>query len=448
MKRVRTAHVDFVVGLSRWKGIPERGGGAGLVARRRWLTRCAIAAKTLPTATLVWLRLSMLRRKARPSVTTVIVERPGVVPAPVTGPTWLVAPVVEQRISELRTVVQRLRESVAVGRRRSTAVTALFVDRIVERARTVVVTVPDRSARSGAEPSVVPAASPTRGGDAAVAALPVQSRPALAGAIGGQHPGPVARPASPVAPPALAAALRSVVRRPAPAAETPAPSMPAVATRPLLSDGVTLLVRTLTGSSSAGARLRASPLTLLPGVPSLPARLPSTTTAPVVTAGRRLRVGPVAAALPTFMPLTGATPAPQRASRPRLATTVALERPTSVGPAPLAAPRPPRSATTAIFAATTAPLPLAARLPVGPLAAPDALPFLRRREKTVDVHQLQETVTRRIEETLHRRVIQDVESVVARELSPDSVLARRLGDRLYTGLVESLVLEKERLEWG
>lgn len=80
--------------------------------------------------------------------------------------------------------------------------------------------------------------------------------------------------------------------------------------------------------------------------------------------------------------------------------------------------------------------------------ATEPLPFLRRREKTVDVRQIQETVTRRIEETLHRRVIQDVESVVARELAPDGVLARRLGDRLYDGLCESLLLEKERVGWG
>jgi hypothetical protein len=76
------------------------------------------------------------------------------------------------------------------------------------------------------------------------------------------------------------------------------------------------------------------------------------------------------------------------------------------------------------------------------------LPFVRHREKTVDVREIQETVTRRVEETLHRRVRTDVESVVARELSLDSALARRLSDRLYGGLYEALVLERERLGWG
>ncbi|MES1164426.1 MAG: hypothetical protein ABUR63_01610 [Verrucomicrobiota bacterium] len=119
------------------------------------------------------------------------------------------------------------------------------------------------------------------------------------------------------------------------------------------------------------------------------------------------------------------------------------------------APRPPVSSTTGPEA--PAPSLPPATMPLAPRLSPrrptvDALPFLRRSDKTVDLRQIQETVTRRIEETLHRRVVESVESVVARQLArqlaPDSALARNLGDRITGGLYESLVLEKERLGWG
>jgi hypothetical protein len=80
--------------------------------------------------------------------------------------------------------------------------------------------------------------------------------------------------------------------------------------------------------------------------------------------------------------------------------------------------------------------------------AVETLPFLRRKERTVETNHLQETITRRIEETLQRRVFESVEKVVARELATDSVLVRRLGDRIYGGLYDSLVLERERLGRG
>jgi hypothetical protein len=97
-------------------------------------------------------------------------------------------------------------------------------------------------------------------------------------------------------------------------------------------------------------------------------------------------------------------------------------------------------------------LPPTGALPLVPRLLPRAptvetLQFLQRREKTVDVREIQETVRRRVEESLHRRVHEDVTQVIARELALDSPLARRLGDRIYSDLYESLVVEKERLGW-
>lgn len=107
----------------------------------------------------------------------------------------------------------------------------------------------------------------------------------------------------------------------------------------------------------------------------------------------------------------------------------------------------PRVARDALSVAPSTALALVSR-PTPRKPSLDALPFVNRREKTIDVREIQEHVTRRLEEQLERRVVQNVQSVVARELSPDSALARRLGDRLYGGLYESLVLEKERMGWG
>jgi hypothetical protein len=92
-------------------------------------------------------------------------------------------------------------------------------------------------------------------------------------------------------------------------------------------------------------------------------------------------------------------------------------------------------------------LPLVPR-PLARASTVESLPFLLRREKAVDVREIQEKVSRRVEESLHRRVHEDVTQVIARELAPNSPIARRLGDRIYSDLYESLVIEKERLGWG
>ena len=103
----------------------------------------------------------------------------------------------------------------------------------------------------------------------------------------------------------------------------------------------------------------------------------------------------------------------------------------------------------ALAAPTEPPLPavrpsrLAPRRP-----AVDALPVVERREKALDVTRLQATVTRHVEETVRQRVVESVKTVVERELSPESAFARRLSERLYGGLYENLLLERERLGWG
>jgi hypothetical protein len=84
------------------------------------------------------------------------------------------------------------------------------------------------------------------------------------------------------------------------------------------------------------------------------------------------------------------------------------------------------------------------RLPARPPAL-ESIAYLRRVEKSLDVTRVEETVRRRVEERLEERVTERVEHVVARELSPGSLPARRLGERLYADLYESLVFEKERL---
>lgn len=80
--------------------------------------------------------------------------------------------------------------------------------------------------------------------------------------------------------------------------------------------------------------------------------------------------------------------------------------------------------------------------------APERMPYLRRAEKVLDVSRVEETVRRKVEERVEKTLTERVERVVARELSPDSPHARRLGERIYAGLYESLLLERERLGWG
>jgi len=71
--------------------------------------------------------------------------------------------------------------------------------------------------------------------------------------------------------------------------------------------------------------------------------------------------------------------------------------------------------------------------------------FLRPREKTSEKNGGEEAVRKTVEEILERRILPKVEALVARETSPDSSSMRKLGERIYGGLYEGLVLEKERM---
>lgn len=76
-----------------------------------------------------------------------------------------------------------------------------------------------------------------------------------------------------------------------------------------------------------------------------------------------------------------------------------------------------------------------------------ALAYRRRPAETGSAREEVEVVRREVEETLERRLSEKMETLVSRELRPDSDFGRRLGERLYAGLYEGLVLEKERMGW-
>ncbi|HEX6764070.1 MAG TPA: hypothetical protein VF103_01305 [Polyangiaceae bacterium] len=77
----------------------------------------------------------------------------------------------------------------------------------------------------------------------------------------------------------------------------------------------------------------------------------------------------------------------------------------------------------------------------------EALTLLRRIERGTDAGRLVDTLGKKLEAALERRLSERVESAVGRELALDSSYARKLGERLNAGIYDSLVLEKERLGW-
>lgn len=77
----------------------------------------------------------------------------------------------------------------------------------------------------------------------------------------------------------------------------------------------------------------------------------------------------------------------------------------------------------------------------------EALTLLRRVERGTDAGALVDTLGKKLEAALERRLSERVESAVARELALDSGYARRFGERLNAGIYDSLILEKERLGW-
>ena len=74
--------------------------------------------------------------------------------------------------------------------------------------------------------------------------------------------------------------------------------------------------------------------------------------------------------------------------------------------------------------------------------------YLKPVEKPSDFGQLQENVTRKVEESLEKKVAAKVKTAVARELSAESVFGRRLTERLINNLYGDLAFEKERLGLG
>jgi hypothetical protein len=83
-------------------------------------------------------------------------------------------------------------------------------------------------------------------------------------------------------------------------------------------------------------------------------------------------------------------------------------------------------------------------------AAATATPPVRKiravtKDNAIELAHLRETVTRQIHETVERRLSERVDVVVARELAPDSAYARRLAERIHSGIYDSLVLERDRL---
>jgi hypothetical protein len=458
-----------------------RGAGSSLPARGGQRPAAAMAGE------LVLLR-SLARALRRLAAAPAVIERPATGAAPVAGGAAAApAPAHELRTLETRTLIERIRERTTaferVVRLEAPAASAAAADGSMRPALTAIAAGPSRAEEAAAAiatpsrwwpvdsprdlsgesagPGAVGATSPMIAAAPAAPAIRANARAAAQAPARTPLGRAAARARVPARPPAWSAGLTSV--GPAPAAPRPrtptatataaAPSDPPwsaagpagrrvvvaadisaprpwsrgaappswVAPSPLgRGSGDTL------GRQSGGARSLAEwPLAL--------ARPPSVR-APVVTA-------------PSFSPPTRAS-APARRTPPDRSHVSAALVPNHDAAFPVA-PRPLASAPAAAAPA----LPPAGSLPLVPRLTPrhptiEALPFLQRREKTVDVRLLQETVTRRIEETLHRRVIEGVETVVAREMSPDSALARRLGERLYGGLYESLVLEKERMGLG
>jgi hypothetical protein len=77
----------------------------------------------------------------------------------------------------------------------------------------------------------------------------------------------------------------------------------------------------------------------------------------------------------------------------------------------------------------------------------ERLPLLRNVSKATDPAGIMAALSKKLEAALDRRVLERVETAVARELSPDSAYADKLGEQVRGRLYESLILEKERLGW-
>jgi hypothetical protein len=99
-----------------------------------------------------------------------------------------------------------------------------------------------------------------------------------------------------------------------------------------------------------------------------------------------------------------------------------------------------------VASGTGLPAPLAVRQ--SPRWHNENLLYIKPLGKQLDIEQLQESLARRVEESLEMKVAAKVETTVARELSPESAYGRRLRERLINDLHGDLVLEKERLGLG
>lgn len=77
-----------------------------------------------------------------------------------------------------------------------------------------------------------------------------------------------------------------------------------------------------------------------------------------------------------------------------------------------------------------------------------SLELLRRKVKASEKNAPEETLGKATEEKIERSILKRVEALVSRQLAPDSPPMRRLGERIYNGLYEGMVFEKERLGSG
>ena len=76
-----------------------------------------------------------------------------------------------------------------------------------------------------------------------------------------------------------------------------------------------------------------------------------------------------------------------------------------------------------------------------------ALEYVRTSGKSVAAAPDPESIRRQVEERVERTIVERMESLVARELSPDSAPLSRLSERVAQDLSQALVLERERLGW-
>ena len=427
--------------------------------------------------TLVLLRLLARASRRRASASVVAVEHAGpAAGAPPPSPLSWRTPFPSGRTLETRTLIERLHERVLFGvpfDRAASAPAPVTATRATVVAATATTRLPRRPATSQASPaawrSAAAAASAPAAGPRPMARSTADAVRATAPTTIAVAP-PTSRlpPPPPAAPPALARGATRAHPSPDPVGSGAQSPLPTVSTATIAAPG-----RATTGNAGSAVD-RAAPVSPSAGVASARSSVGFVSPWAVVSTSLVRRhthashPGPGvlrARAEPAVAPPSAAATA-----LPRHAAGLSPSSRLGVGarPAPLwryqslsaaamgdgarlpLAPLPSVLAVAAADAPSPRPAgaaPLVPRL-VSRRPSLEPLPFLQRRNKAVDVRLLQETVTRRIEETVQRRVSESVESIVARELAPDSPLARRLGDRLYGGLYESLVLEKERAGWG